>query len=368
MIKSEKDAGHFDKVIVMLNTPLAMSVDWINDPQYGIDAALFMGVPGYYGAGGIVHVITGVDSQGKAINPSGHAPDTFAASANSSAAYQNFGNRSISVYKEGVYVGYKFYETAAEEGLINYEDHVQYPFGYGLSFTTFTQEIQNFAFDGTKVTVADNGSSYGTTVGGAKVEPGKPVIMRLHDKPHTWDALRRLVPDMLAAGFVGCPFICPDMIGGGEWTAFLPGSPFEPELFLRSAQVHALCPMMQISASPWRVLSPEHQGIFKDVVALRQRFAPRFVELAKESARTGEPMMRALEYVFPGRGYADVKDEFLMGDDLLVAPVLEKGASARRIVLPPGAWHADNGRIHDGPAEIEVDAPLARLPHFVRVR
>ena len=196
---------------------------------------------------------------------------------------------------------------------------------------------------------------------------GKPVIMRLHDKRHSWDALRRLVPDMLAAGFVGCPYICPDMIGGGSWTAFLPGAPFEPELFIRSAQVHALCPMMQISASPWRVLDERHQKIFKQVVELRQRFAPHFVELAKESARTGEPMMRNLEYCFPGNGYADVKDEFMMGDKLLVAPVVEKGATSRKVVLPPGRWKSDNGQVYDGPATVEVSAPLERIPYFDRI-
>ena len=197
---------------------------------------------------------------------------------------------------------------------------------------------------------------------------GKPVIMRLHDKAHKWDALRRLVPDMIAAGLVGCPFICPDMIGGGEWTAFLPGAPFDPELFIRSAQVHALCPMMQISASPWRVLSPAHQRIFKSTVALRQKFAPRFVELAKESARTGEPMMRNLEYSFPGMGYADVKDEFMMGGDILVAPVLEKGATSRNVALPPGEWRSDDGQTYFGPATISVSAALDRLPHFLRIR
>ena len=207
------------------------------------------------------------------------------------------------------------------------------------------------------------GSEYRNAFGYA----GKPVIMRLHDKAHSWDALRRLVPDMLGAGMVGCPFICPDMIGGGAWTAFLPGAPFDPELFIRSAQVHALCPMMQISASPWRVLSPEHQAIFKEVVRLRQRFAPRFVALAKESAKTGEPMMRNLEYSFPGMGYAGILDEFMMGDDLLVAPVMEKGATSRKVVLPPGKWKADDGQVLVGPAEVEVAAPLARLPYFERV-
>ena len=196
---------------------------------------------------------------------------------------------------------------------------------------------------------------------------GKPVIMRLHDKAHSWEAVARLVPDMLAAGFVGCPFICPDMIGGGEWTAFLPGAPFDPELFIRSAQIHALCPMMQISASPWRVLSKEHQRIFKQTVELRQKFAPQFVELAKQSARTGEPMMRNLEYNFPGMGYADIKDQFMMGDDLLVAPVIEKGAKARKVVLPPAKWHADDGQVYNGPTEIEVATPLERLPYFVKI-
>jgi alpha-glucosidase len=172
---------------------------------------------------------------------------------------------------------------------------------------------------------------------------------------------------MIAAGFVGCPFICPDMIGGGEWTAFLPGAPFDPELFIRSAQIHALCPMMQISASPWRVLSKEHQRIFKDVAKLRQRFAPRFVELAKESSKTGEPMMRNMEYCFPGMGYAEIKDQFMMGNELLVAPVVEKGVQSRKVVLPPGKWRSDDGQTCVGPAVVEVAAPLARLPYFEKL-
>ena len=172
MIKEEKDKGTFKKVIVMLNTPLAMSVDWINDPAYGIDAALFMGVPGYYGAGGIVHVLTGVDAQGKVINPSGHAPDTFASSASSSPAMVNALNSSIAVYKEGVYVGYKYYETRYEDlvlrqghadssegvsssiykqtgstGEWNYADEVGYPFGFGLSYTTFNETLKEVKYN-----------------------------------------------------------------------------------------------------------------------------------------------------------------------------------------------------------------------------
>ena len=124
---------------------------------------------------------------------------------------------------------------------------------------------------------------------------------------------------------------------------------------------------MQISASPWRVLSKEHQRIFKQTVELRQRFAPRFVELAKEAAKTGEPIMRNMEYCFPGVGYADIKDQFMMGDDLLVAPVMEKGAKSRKVILPPGQWKADDGRTYNGPAKIEVATPLDRLPYFMKL-
>ena len=56
--------------------------------------------------------------------------------------------------------------------------------------------------------------------------------------------------------------------------------------------------------------------------------------------------------------------EFIMGDELLVAPVLKKGATSRKVVLPPGKWKADDGQVYDGPATIEVAAPLSRVPYF----
>ena len=196
---------------------------------------------------------------------------------------------------------------------------------------------------------------------------GKPVVMRLHDKNHKWSDLQAIIPDMIAGGLLGCAFMCPDMVGGGNWVAFTPGEPFEEELFVRSAAIHALCGQMQFSASPWRVLSAENQKIICDLVKLRQKFAPRFVELAKESGRTGEPMMRAMDYVFPGQGYGKIRDQFLMGDDLMVAPVVTKGAVSRSVAIPPGKWRADDGRIYVGPQKAKIDAPLARLPYFERV-
>lgn len=200
---------------------------------------------------------------------------------------------------------------------------------------------------------------------------GRPIMVRLPDKGNTWTEVQRLVPDMLVSGLLGYPFVCPDMIGGGMWTAYQPGSktPYDKELFIRSAQVHALCPMMQFSVSPWRLMKDDLDGqrIIRNIVALRQKFAPKFVELARCSGKTGEPMMRSMEYAYPCMGYADIMDQFLMGDDLLVAPIVEKGAKSRKVILPPGRWKADDGQIYEGSASITISAPIDRLPYFEKL-
>lgn len=194
----------------------------------------------------------------------------------------------------------------------------------------------------------------------------RPVAVRLLDKRHDWESLGKLIPDMLATGMTGHPFVCPDMIGGGDYVAFLPGCSFDAELFIRSAQVHALSPMMQFSASPWRLLDAAGQEAIRRAVKTRQRFASEIVSLARQSGKTGEPMMRCLEYVFPGQGYADILDEFMMGDRLLVAPQLKKGATERPLKIPPGVWISDRGERIVGPCEIVVKTPLDRLPYFVK--
>lgn len=196
---------------------------------------------------------------------------------------------------------------------------------------------------------------------------GKPVVMRLQDKNHVWKDLQVLIPDLIAGGLLGCSFMCPDMVGGGDYMSFLPGSNFDEELFIRSAQVHALCGQMQFSASPWRVLSSAGQQIVRDLVSMRQdKFAAKFVELAKECGRTGEPMVRHMDYMFPENGYGHVNDQFVMGDFLVVAPIVEKGVTSRTVLIPPGVWTADDGSVYKGPCTVTVDAPLSRLPYFIR--
>ena len=194
---------------------------------------------------------------------------------------------------------------------------------------------------------------------------GRPLVQRLRDKNHTWKDLGMLVPDLIAAGLLGYAFVCPDMIGGGEFQSFLNLSAIDQDLVVRSAQTHALAPMMQFSVAPWRVLDAAHLDAVKQAVALRMRLTPRILALARASAATGEPMLRPLAYVFPDGGFEAVKDQFMMGDDLLVAPMVAKGTT-RAVRIPKGVWKADDGRVVEGPRDLTLEVPLARLPYFER--
>jgi alpha-glucosidase len=196
---------------------------------------------------------------------------------------------------------------------------------------------------------------------------GQPLAQRLRDKEHTWEDLRKLVPGMVNLGLMGYPFSCPDLIGGGEYLSFRNLAAVDQELIVRAAQVHALMPMMQFSVAPWRVLSPENLATCRRMAALHTERGPEILALARESAKTGEPIVRSLEYAWPHQGYVGVVDQFLLGPDVLVAPVVEKGARKRRLVVPPGRWRGDDSSVVEGPRSLEIDAPLDRLPWFRRV-
>ena len=177
----EKVCSEFDNVVVIINANNAMELGWVDEyPQIG--AVILAPGAGNTGLLGLGEIMSG------AVNPSGKTVDTYVKDLTATPTWNNFGNFAYTNvddlknkiaaadpayegnmafvnYVEGIYVGYKFYETAAEEGLITYEDEVQYPFGYGLSYTTFDKTIANFNFDGTNVTFDVNVTNTGSVAG-----------------------------------------------------------------------------------------------------------------------------------------------------------------------------------------------------------
>lgn len=176
----------FENVVVVINANNAMELGWVEEHEQigAVILAPGTGATGMQALGGILN---------GEVNPSGKTVDTYVYDLKDTPSYQNFGNfvynnveelvqanleadpgyqgvQGFVNYAEGIYVGYKFYETAAEEGFIDYEEKVQYPFGYGLSYTTFDQSIENFTDHGDTVSLDVSVTNTGDTAGKTAVE------------------------------------------------------------------------------------------------------------------------------------------------------------------------------------------------------
>ena len=199
----------------------------------------------------------------------------------------------------------------------------------------------------------------------------KPNLQRLSDKDHTWGdkGIRALVPDTLALGIMGHPYSCPDMIGGGEYLNFEANSDrLDTEIFIRHAATAALMPAIQFSAAPWRILSQKDQARIHKLIEIREKYLPYIMDLMKKSASTNEPIARYMEYVFPHQGFGRINDQFMVGNELLVAPVLEKGKTSRMVTIPEGNWSFNEKTIKGGrTVELEGnDIPLIVLEREAR--
>ncbi len=190
------------KVIVLLNNASAMEIEEIKD-NTGVDAILEIGLPGGYGFYGVADVLSGE------ANPSGHLSDTYAVDNSASPAAQNYGNYSWTnpdsaysinsevVYAESIYAGYKYYETryadvvmgqgnaddavgSSTGGAWSYDEEVSYPFGYGLSYTTFSQTL-----DSLEVNLEDRTVTAQVTVTNTGDVAGKDVVQLYVSVPYT---------------------------------------------------------------------------------------------------------------------------------------------------------------------------------------
>jgi alpha-glucosidase len=197
---------------------------------------------------------------------------------------------------------------------------------------------------------------------------GLPLGQRLHDKNHGFGDLQFLIPNMIIEGLNGYYFSCPDMIGGGDNTAFVNNVQLDQESIVRSAQCHALMPMMQFSVAPWRVLDKVYFEAIKKAVTIREKFVDYILELAINTSKSGEPILKSMEFEYPHQGYEKVIDQFIMGDKLLVAPVLTKAATERTVIIPEGKWKSFNGQIINGPKTIQVKVTINDLPYFEKVK
>ena len=193
--KTEEDmvdlvCKNFDNVIVVYNGANAMELGWVKDYSQ-IKSVIWCAGTGQSGFNALGSVLCGD------VNPSGRTIDTFVYDLTATPTWNNFGNMlydnmnefeadsfgtkvtpAFVNYVENIYVGYKFYETAAAEGLIDYDKTVVYPFGHGLSYTSFTQTLNS-------VTESDGTITVDVTVTNTGSVSGKDVVEVYYNPPYT---------------------------------------------------------------------------------------------------------------------------------------------------------------------------------------
>lgn len=212
--KTERDmidlvTSNFKKVTLVYNGANTFQFDFLSDyPQ--IQSVVWCPPAGQTGFSALGEVLAGET------NPSGKTSDTFLKDLTKSVSYNNFGKFEYTNmadkaakykgftgddvtaipgfvnYSEGIYVGYKFYETASDEGLINYDDTVAFPFGYGLSYTSFDQKLDSVKYKGGKVTVT-------ATVTNTGDKAGKDVVEVYYNPPYTDGGIEKASKNL--AGF-----------------------------------------------------------------------------------------------------------------------------------------------------------------------
>lgn len=203
--------SNFEKVIVVYNGANTMELGFVNEyPQ--IQSVLWVPGTGQNGFDSLGAVLSG------SVNPSGKTADTFVADFTADPTYHNFGNFTYDNmdefqipdsdayvagalphfvnYVENIYIGYRFYETAAEEGLIDYDKAVVYPFGYGLSYTSFEQKMG-------ELNVSDGTVSVDVTVTNTGNTAGKDVAEIYYTPPYTNGGLEKASVNLAAFAKTG---------------------------------------------------------------------------------------------------------------------------------------------------------------------
>ncbi|XP_011554069.3 myogenesis-regulating glycosidase isoform X3 [Plutella xylostella] len=223
--------------------------------------------------------------------------------------------------------------------------------------------------------------------------PRPPIFVSLPPFESSWEALRRVIPTMLTYGISGYPFIMPGAVGGDiYWPGseqFLPSSkgsldasPLnatnstqengvalpEKELYMRWLQMATFLPVMKFTHLPSKYNDERVLEMAKNLTLLRQKLVtPLLLKYKREALEEGLPLIRPL-WLVAGGDAALVQDEFALGDEIVVAPVLKPGETTREVYLPAGLWQDGiDGSLRKGNRWMhDYKVPLHRVAYFLR--
>jgi beta-glucosidase len=308
-------AQGFAKLIVLVNSSNAIELGFLED---GVDAALWVGSPGAVGFNAVGRALTGE------VNPSGRLVDTYAYDLSTAPAFWNAGDftygnlntRHYVEYAEGIYVGYRYYETAAADGFIDYDSTVQYPFGYGLSYTSFEQSIEAFADGGGTIAMQVKVTNTGAVA-------GKDVVQVYYTAPYTKGGIEKA--QVVLAGFAKTGELAP---GASETVTVA----FTEEDMASFDAFGAGCYVLEAGDYEIKLMNNAH-----DVIDSR-------THTVKDTVVYGEGHPRATDKTAAVAHFADVQDGqitvYVSRSDWAVRPP----RPARTARLPPTRWSRPSPR------------------------
>ncbi|XP_045501045.1 myogenesis-regulating glycosidase isoform X3 [Colias croceus] len=221
--------------------------------------------------------------------------------------------------------------------------------------------------------------------------PRPPIFVSLPPFESSWEALQSVIPTMLTYGVNGYPFIMPGAVGGDiYWPGseqFLPSAKGsldangtnttqengialpEKELYMRWLQLATFLPVMKFTHLPSKYNDERVLEMAKNLTLLRQKLVtPLFLKYKREALEEGLPLVRPLWLRAEGEAALQVRDEFAVGGDIVVAPVLQRGSTVREVYLPSGLWQDGiDGSLRKGNRWMhEYKVPLDRVAYFIR--
>lgn len=173
----------------------------------------------------------------------------------------------------------------------------------------------------------------------------------------THQSLKTLIPSVLAASIGGYSFLVPSVLNHND---------HNEQLYIRWIQAISLMPRMQFHTPPWNYTMKCSEMAVK-FVHLHRQYEQVLIDLAKRRVSDGTPIIRPMWYIAPddARSYA-IYDQYMVGDDIVVAPVVELDQTERQVYLPSDDWIDQHGAVLTGPGLFKVRAPLEELPFFKR--
>ena len=273
-------AQGFDKVIVLINSSNAMELGFLEDDA--IDAALWIGSLGSTGFNAVGEILSGK------VNPSGRLSDTYAYDLTSAPAYWNAGDFTYAnlkhhyvEYAEGIYVGYRFYETRYVDNTTGvcdeaaYAKAVQYPFGYGLSYTTFEQSIADYK-------TTDSAIEMTVEVKNTGAVAGKDVVQVYYTAPYTIGGIEK--SHVVLAGFAKTGLLQP---GASEKVTIT----FAPEDMASYDETGAKAYVLEAGTYQIKLMNNAH-----DVIDQREYEVPATITYSGDNARSTDLVAATNEF------------------------------------------------------------------------